>query len=73
MAKVRAVDNRGEENVPYGYVYFTDGNRLGFGDLRNGEGSFGLFESNWGPVGPAYYIAANDALKTALGVKVETT
>jgi len=66
MAKVKDIDNRGEENVPFGYVYFTDGNRLGFGDMRDGRTRFGLFESNWGPVGRAYYVAAFEALRKVL-------
>lgn len=65
MAKVKDIDNRGEANVPFGYVYFTDGNRLGFGDTRNGRTRYGLFESNWGPVGDVYYVAAYRALRKA--------
>jgi hypothetical protein len=66
MATVREIDNRGEDKVPFGYVYFTDGNRLGFGDMRDGKTRFGLFESNWGPVGDAYYISAYRALRKVL-------
>jgi len=66
MAKVKDIDNRGEVGVPFGYVYFTDGNRLGFGNMRDGKTRFGLFESNWGPVGDSYYVAAYRALRKAL-------
>lgn len=40
---VEGVDNRGDAEVPYGYVYFSDGVRVGFGDTRDGMGAFGLF------------------------------
>lgn len=61
-ANVTGVDNRGTDDFPYGFVYFSDHNRLAFGDVRDGIGAFGLFESNWGPVGIPYYRLAIDAL-----------
>ena len=59
---VTEIDNRGDENFPFGYVYFSDSNRLGFGDVADGIGPFGLFESNWGPVGLASYTLATEEL-----------
>lgn len=51
---VRAADNRGTKEVPYGYVYFNDDStRLGYMPSQAGRLGvrslewYGLFESNW--------------------------
>lgn len=56
---VTGVDNRGNREHPYGFVYFSDSNRLVFGDTVSGIGSYGLNTSNWGalPRNPYYEIA----------------
>lgn len=60
--KVTGIDNRGDATVPFGYVYFSDGNRLGFGNTRDGKGTYGLFAGNWGDVPQSHYDAADKAL-----------
>ena len=44
---ITQVDNRGDDSVPYGYVYFSDGSRIGYADFRLCGGEFTLFQS-WG-------------------------
>jgi len=70
---VTGVDNRGNTEHPYGYVYFSDGNRLMFGDTVNGVGEYGLNVSNWGslPRKP-YFEIAETAIREALAPKTET-
>lgn len=74
--KVHRIDNRGTADVPFGFVYFTDGNRLGFGAIQPGEdrgfGPYGLFASNWGDVPRPHYVAANKALVEKLGDRPDT-
>lgn len=61
---VEGVDNRGDENVPYGYVYFSDGVRVGFGDTRDGMGAFGLFggQAGWPVPKTTHFTLATKAL-----------
>lgn len=65
---VTGADNRGTPDVPYGFVYFTDGARLGFGDARDGLGKFGLFEAGhgWPSVAPIHYVLASEKLSAEL-------
>lgn len=66
---VESHDNRGTEEHPFGYVYFVDGNRLGYAPGSRGTtGEFGLFEGSWGRVGPGYFASAEEYLKKALKV-----
>lgn len=56
---VTGVDNRGDAQHPFGYVYFSDGNRLMFGDMVSGVGKYGINVSNWGslPRNPYFGLA----------------
>ena len=65
--KVRAVDNRGTKDVPYGYVYFNDDStRLGFSPSQAGNAGarsiewHGLFEANWDGATEEHFIAAKE-------------
>jgi hypothetical protein len=58
--KVDGIDNRGTNEVPYGFVYFTDGLRVNFAKGR-GVGS----GSNWGAVSSRHRKLAQDALAAA--------
>jgi hypothetical protein len=71
---VTGVDNRGNTEHPFGYVYFSDGNRLMFGDTVTGVGPYGLNTSNWGalPRKP-YFEIAETSISEALAPKTETT
>lgn len=65
---VEGVDNRGDATAPFGYVYFSDGNRVLFGDTVNGVGKYGLNSSNWGEVPrDPYYTIAEKAIDELLG------
>lgn len=66
---VVGVDNRGNTEHPYGFVYFSDGNRLLFGDTVSGHGPYGLSKSNWGalPRSP-YFEIAEYAIRDHLGL-----
>lgn len=44
--KVDTVDNRGSADVPFGYVYFSDGSRVGYAPGAEHE----LFAGNWAEV-----------------------
>lgn len=70
---VTGVDNRGNREHPFGYVYFSDGNRLMFGDTVNGVSEYGLSTSNWGelPRKP-YFEIAETAIRAALAPVPET-
>lgn len=71
---VTGVDNRGNSEHPYGYVYFSDGNRLMFGDTVNGVGKYGINESNWGSVPrEPYYALAETAIAENLASQSETS
>lgn len=58
--KITHHDNRGSEDAPFGYVYFTDGTRLAFAPHTSGlSNPLGLFPSKgWGPVNKAHYEVA---------------
>jgi hypothetical protein len=61
--KVTHHDNRGDEEAPYGYVYFDDGTRLAYAPHTSGMGNpLGLFPGGWGAVRSEHYSLANDYL-----------
>lgn len=71
--KVTDVDNRGDREHPYGYVYFTDSNRVLFGDTANGYGPYGIASSNWGEVSQSpYFEIAETAIREHLSPKATT-
>lgn len=46
--KVTHHDNRGDQEVPYGFVYFNDDSRLGYPEMENGAAiPNSLFKTNW--------------------------
>lgn len=60
-------ENRGTPDVPYGFVYFADGTRIGFAPTVEGMfGPHGLFESNWGSCDVGHYVSAEEYLTRAL-------
>lgn len=63
-AVVQSLDNRGTDECPFGYVYFTDGVRLSFAPGTSGLGNpLGLFPSKgWGQPKRDHYTAATVAL-----------
>lgn len=64
--RVTSVDNRGDDTVPFGWVYFSDDTRAGFGNTRDGFGTFGVFPGTWGPVTPKHFMLADHALTEML-------
>lgn len=68
--KVTDVDNRGDREHPYGYVYFSDSNRVLFGDGARGYGPYGITSSNWGEVSQSpYFEIAETAIREHLKPK----
>jgi hypothetical protein len=63
--KVLDVDNRGSDTSPYGWVYFSDDTRVGFGS-GDGPGTYGLFAGTWGPATDLHYTLAEQALTELL-------
>lgn len=65
---VTSADNRGTSDVPYGFVYFSDGSRVGFGDFPKGIGRYGLFAvaSHWPDVTPGHFVLASEKLHVEL-------
>lgn len=59
MANVKGIDNRGTEEVPFGYVYVDD-TRVGFSQ------SDGVWPTNGWHSSPAQQRAASDFLDTQL-------
>lgn len=59
---VDEIENRGSSEVPFGFVYFSDGLRVPFSQT-NGIGH----GSNWGPVSERHRTIAREAL-TAAGI-----
>jgi hypothetical protein len=49
--EVTGYDNRGSQDVPFGYVYFADGTRVCY---AQGD----VWEGNWGSVANEHFIAA---------------
>jgi hypothetical protein len=49
MLKVVSHDNRGEDDVPFGFIYFNDGRRVTYvcSEVRNGTGG-------WDSITPAH-------------------
>ncbi len=39
-------DNRGDNEVPYGYVYFDDGTRVGYANILENEHDNGIFPTH---------------------------
>lgn len=63
--EVTHYDNRGDdEEAPYGYVYFSDGVRLGFAPGTSGlSNPLGLFPSKgWGSPKDSHYKLATEYL-----------
>ncbi len=67
QVEITGIDNRGDEAVPFGYVYFSDDVRVGFGDTRGGIGDHGLFGGNWGVPTERHYTLAEEALTERFG------
>jgi hypothetical protein len=65
--KVTGVDNRGDDKHPFGYIYFSDGSRIGWapGARGNVTGPYGLFipETCHAPVSGSHYVVANRHMK----------
>lgn len=61
-------DNRGTEDVPYGFVYFNDDRRVAY---TSEHGVVERATGGWGVVSAAHVKAAKDYLKSE-GVKIPT-
>ncbi len=59
MTEIKGIDNRGTEEVPFGYVYVDD-TRVGF------TSSDGVWPTNGWDSTPAQWRAASDFLDTQL-------
>jgi hypothetical protein len=64
--KVIEFDNRGDEQVPFGWIEFNDGTRLGFSPKNGNPNPFGLFDGNWGGNTPTHYKVAVAYLKEVM-------
>lgn len=63
MLKVESIDNRGDNEVPYGFVYFSDNARVVYAYTPGGETHGAHKESGgWGPVTDTHVRLANKAL-----------
>lgn len=58
---VTLVDNRGNAECPFGYVYFSDATRVAFADFRSSDGAL-EFAPGWGVTGPEHTVLATDAI-----------
>lgn len=68
QVKVESYDNRGTPTEPFGFVYFSDGTRVGYTPkLERGKE---LWAGNWGPVDHRHMRAAYRFL-TEKGVEFE--
>lgn len=68
MLEVTEIDNRGNDDVPFGYVYFNDDSRVGYADTPETRKHYGLFPSNHGGNTPEHFHLARAALIKAYGV-----
>jgi hypothetical protein len=72
MIKVAYRDNRGDKETQFGFVYFSDGTRIGYapGAVRDRIPGFpGLFPGTWGGNTDAHFRLASEYL-TAKGVNL---
>lgn len=73
VVRVTDVDNRGNAEHPYGYVYFSDSNRVLFGGVDDGYGPYGIKVTNWGDVPETpYFEIAETAIREHLSPKAKT-
>jgi hypothetical protein len=53
--KIESWENRGDDEVPFGFVYFSDGSRVVFTDKE-------IRSSNWGTITERHLVLARDLL-----------
>lgn len=73
MIKVAYRDNRGDEETQFGFVYFSDGTRIGYapGAVTDRIPDFpGLFPGNWGGNTDTHFRLATEYL-TEKGVDLK--
>jgi hypothetical protein len=46
--KITSFENRGSMEVPYGWLYFNDGTRMGYHPGGRQADADGLYEGDWG-------------------------
>ena len=59
--KVTAVDNRGDAELAYGFVYFTDSRRVGYTSTKGVDKDV---TGNWGGITDTHVRLASDYLRT---------
>lgn len=66
ILRAESADNRGTEDVPYGFVYFTDGMRVAYTGNRNADGmTYEITDTSggWGPVTEIHRRMAREYLE----------
>lgn len=73
--KIETIDKRGTEELPFGYIYFSDGSRTGFASAYGPTAGEILWEltgsdsEHWKPISVAHQKLALQHLRTH-GAKV---